>query len=102
MRNPSKFVRILAMVLCCVLLVFLTVEAAHMHAPGADAGHCQLCIAAHVALGSVIVAAAALILAAIAAMMEREEEAGFWVARSTHRIRPPPAWVLHVTAPRLL
>jgi hypothetical protein len=91
MRHSSKFVRILALILCCVLLVFLTVEAAHMHAPGTDAAHCRLCIAAHVGLSTEIVAAAALILAAVAMLIERRAAAGFWVSRSTHRIRPPPA-----------
>ncbi len=91
MRNSSKFVRILALILCCVLLVFLTVEAAHMHAPGTDAAHCPLCIAAHVALGGEATTIAALILATIAALAERETAAGFWVSRATHRIRPPPA-----------
>jgi hypothetical protein len=102
MRNSSKFVRVLALVLCCVLLVFLTVEAAHMHAPGTDAAHCRLCMAAHLGLGSVVVTWAALVLAAIAAMAERETAAGFWVSRSTHRIRPPPAGGISVTTPYLL
>jgi hypothetical protein len=98
MRNPSKFVRILALILCCVLLVFLSVEAVHMHAPGTDAAHCQLCTAAHIAVGTAMIAVAALILAAIAAMVEREAAAGFWVSLSENRIRPPPAWAPFLTA----
>jgi hypothetical protein len=69
-----------------------------MHAPGTDAAHCPLCMAAHLALGGVTIAMAALILAAIAAMAEREAAAGFWASRSTHRIRPPPSCRLLLTA----
>ena len=91
MRPFSKFVRLLALGLCCVLLVFMSVELAHAHPLGApDTAHCQLCLAAHIALYRTIVLAACLLLAALGKVVDRDAAAGFSVMRSTRRIRPPP------------
>lgn len=90
LRQPGlSFARVVTLVLCCLLLLFMTVEVAHTH--GADtAAHCQLCLAAHVALQSPVVAAALLLLAMFTRVAMGEAARGFARAGEVRRIRPPP------------
>jgi hypothetical protein len=94
MRNQqpiSKFGRLLVLALCCVLLLFMSVEVAHLHATTAqDGAHCQLCMAAHVALHGGFMLAATIVLSLTALVEAGQVARGFCSVRSVSRIRPPP------------
>ncbi len=95
MPSFSKLGKLLTLALCCVLLVFMTVEVAHAHSGSAtDPAHCPLCVAAHVALHSAVTVAASLFLASMGALADPAACAGFSVFRAARRIRPPPARTL--------
>lgn len=92
MQTFPKLGKLLAIALCCVLFLFMSVEIAHAHPLGApDSTHCPLCVAAHVAMQSASLLAACILLAAIGKLVDRDAAAGFSVIRSARRIRPPPA-----------
>lgn len=92
MKPLSKSGRVLVLALCCVLLLFFSIEVAHLHAAGTwDAGHCQLCLAAHVAVQSTTVLAAAMLLAVFARIRCGERVSPSSSVHAVCRIRPPPA-----------
>ena len=92
MQLFSKIGKVLAVALCCVLMLFMTAEVAHGHPASASAvTHCPLCIAAHVPLHTAIVLTAGTMLADFGHVANSEVVAGFSLRCSIYRIRPPPA-----------
>ena len=91
MQPFSKLGKLLVIALCCVLLVFMTAEAGHMHHGGvADTGHCPLCLAAHVPLAAESTLAHAVVLAFVGAVPVAAMTAAASQRKRVYRIRPPP------------
>lgn len=91
MQPLPKPGKLLVLALCCLLLLFFSVEVAHMHTAGAwDSGHCQLCLAAHVAVQSTSVLAAALLLSVFARVSAGQRACVSTAVHFVCRIRPPP------------
>jgi hypothetical protein len=87
----SKFGRLLAVLLCAVLAVFMTVEVAHNdHAGPADNAHCQLCASAHVAIDTQPMWMTAYVLRLIERISIGEPDPGSSAVVVTAFIRPPP------------
>jgi hypothetical protein len=91
-KHPGRqsFLPVVA-VLCVALLAFLAVaQVAHVHSSGADADHCQLCIAMHTAV-PVAAAVTAIVLVQLGASAPAAEP--ILIARQRYSrlfIRPPP------------
>ena len=91
MKTLSKFGRLLVLALCCVLVIFMTVELAHVHTAGSpDATHCPLCIAAHIPIQTAITISASLTFALLGLISVGDASPGIRLVRSIPRIRPPP------------
>lgn len=91
MQPFSKVARFFIVALCCVLLLFLTVEIAHGHADGApDAAHCPLCAAAHVAIGVSPAWLTAAIFLLLGILCMGDSSPGSRAVLVTAFIRPPP------------
>ncbi len=87
-----KIGKVLAVALCCVLMLFMTAEIAHGHSASVSAAaHCPLCIAAHVPLHTAIVLTAGIMLADFGCVADSEVALEFSLRRKIYRIRPPPA-----------
>ncbi len=92
MQLFSKIGKVLAVALCCVLMLFMTAEIAHGHPASVSAtAHCPLCIAAHVPLHAAIMLTAGIMLADFGYVADSEVISGFSLHCSIYRIRPPPA-----------
>ena len=52
LNQKVKFGKLLVLVVCLALAIFMTVEVTHFHDSGIDAAHCQLCASAHIAVDS--------------------------------------------------
>lgn len=87
----SKLGRVLALALCCVLLLFLSAEAAHAHPLGSpDLAHCSLCLAAHVAPHAASALPSGVVLVVWGAVVARRVLCGYTAVEAVCRIRPPP------------
>lgn len=88
--RPGLF-RVLALALCCVLLLFMTVEVAHTHDGAAtDGTHCQLCLAAHHVVGGTVQVFAPAVLQSFGGVTFGEPRPGARAVLVTAFIRPPP------------
>ncbi len=81
------------MLLCGVLLLFLSVEVVHVHPAGGvpDLGHCAFCMGAHLVPQPAAGFAAAVLFAAVGRVAEEQARTGYKRVSSQLRIRPPPA-----------
>jgi hypothetical protein len=90
-KTLSKFGRLLVLALCCMLVIFMTLELAHVHTAGSpDAAHCPLCIAAHTPVQTAITISATLTFALLGLVSVGDASPGIRLVRSVPRIRPPP------------
>ena len=91
LKPEAKFGKLLAVLLCVVLAVFMTVEVAHSDPAGsADTSHCQLCASAHVAIDTQPTWMTAYVLRLIERISIGETSPGSSAVVVTAFIRPPP------------
>jgi hypothetical protein len=91
LTSKAKFGKLLAVLLCLVLAVFMTVEVAHNDPAGpADPSHCQLCATAHVAIDTQPTWMTAYVLQLIERISIGEPDPGSIAVVVTAFIRPPP------------
>jgi hypothetical protein len=91
LTSKAQFGKLLAVVLCVVLAVFMTVEVAHNDPAGpADSSHCQLCAAAHVAIDTQPAWMTAYVLRLIERISIGQPDPGSSPVVVTAFIRPPP------------
>ncbi len=91
LTNKIQFGKLLAVLLCVVLAVFMTVEVAHSHPDTpVDASHCQLCASAHVAVDTQPAWMTAYVLRLIERVSIGEACPGSLAVVVTAFIRPPP------------
>jgi hypothetical protein len=94
LTSRAKFGKLLALVLCVVFAVFMTVEVAHTDADdptgAADSTHCQLCATAHVAVDTQPTWLTAYVMQLIERISIGEPDPGSSAVVVTAFIRPPP------------
>ncbi len=91
LTNKLQFGKLLAVLLCVVLAVFMTVEVTHSHPDTpVDASHCQLCASAHVAIDVQPTWMTAYVLRLIERVSSGEVSPGSVAVVVTAFIRPPP------------
>ena len=92
LSQKAKFGKLLVIVVCLALAMFMTAEAAHSHAAGpADSAHCQLCASAHVAVDTQPAWLTSYVLRLIDLVPVAEASPGSSPVVVTAYIRPPPA-----------
>ncbi len=91
MHRKFKFGKLLVLVVCLALTIFMTVEIAHAHNAGADSSHCQLCASAHIAIDTQPAWLTVYVLRLIEVVPVADASPRAGPVILTAYIRPPPA-----------
>jgi hypothetical protein len=86
-----KFGRIAILAVCLILSIFMTAEVAHLDHTGVDRAHCQLCVSAHVAIGTEPICLTAYVLHLLEWVSTGEPSPAISSFVFSAFIRPPPA-----------
>ena len=91
LKQQLKFGKLLVLVVCLALAIFMTAEVSHFHGSGIDSAHCQLCASAHIAVDAQPAWLTAYVLRLIEFVPTTDVSPRAAPAMLTAYSRPPPA-----------
>jgi hypothetical protein len=92
-KRQTQLGRFLVAGLCLLVAIFMCIQVAHGHQPGADgdnASHCQICLLTHALAMPVVVAALFVAQGMLALFLCGVPQRGSPAVAHVYFIRPPP------------